>query len=164
MTPVNVTTVVVAPRAIDAIRTVYTATTDGLETGGILLGHVTDSAGLVRHAGDRGPEAVRRRDFFLRDREHAQKLADTAFDADGSIWIGEWHSHVQAPPVPSERDLMTYVQLLADDELAFDIVISLIVGETETGIALTAWGCVRGRAHELPIVIDDPDPTIGHTS
>jgi integrative and conjugative element protein (TIGR02256 family) len=158
---VNVSAVVVAPSAVQTIRAECTSATDGLETGGILLGDLTHGVARVRHAGDPGPGAVRRRDFFLRDRGHAQKLADIAFDADGSIWIGEWHSHVEVPPVPSRRDLTTYARLLADDELGFDVVISLIVGDTTDGTVLTAWGCTPPQATELPILVADPDSAEG---
>ena len=164
MTPVNVSAVVILPSAIDAIRAEYTAVTDGMETGGILLGHVTDGTALVRYAGDPGPRAVRRRDFFLRDLDHAQELADAAFDTDGSIWIGEWHSHVEAPLVPSKRDLTTYALLLADDELGFDILISLIVGESDDGILVTAWGCTPTHTTELPIVAANLDSAEGQLS
>jgi integrative and conjugative element protein (TIGR02256 family) len=136
----------------------YTAASDGLETGGILLGHVREDSAIVSRAGGPGPNALRERDFFLRDQEHAQKLADAAFAVDGSMWIGEWHSHVGAPPVPSPRDLNTYAELLADDELAFDVVISLIIGASAAGSVLTAWGCERGHVQELPIFLADIDP------
>ena len=164
MMPRDKPTVVVAPGARGVICGEYLAATDGRETGGILLGHVTDGVATILHAGAPGPAAVRRRDYFLRDRRHAQRLADTAFATDGSVWIGEWHSHVAGPPVPSQRDLNTYAQLVADEEIASDIVISLIIGKVDTSIVLTAWGCVPGEALELPLVLADPHCDLGEHS
>ena len=94
---------------------------DGLETGGILLGH---DGGLARPitvtaCGGPGPLVIRRRSYFRRDLGHASALAEQAVTVDGSAWIGEWHTHDTAMPEPSDRDLRTYRRLLDDPELAF---------------------------------------------
>lgn len=102
---------------------------DGSETGGIVLGFDGGLAGdfTVLHCGDAGPNAVRRRDYFLRDVAHAQALAETAAIQDGSVWIGEWHTHLVDLNRPSDTDLRTYRRLLDDPEVAFTRVLSLIV-------------------------------------
>jgi integrative and conjugative element protein (TIGR02256 family) len=105
------------------------ASADGLETGGILLGMAELDAIVVRHAGSPGPNAVRRPDFFQRDLQHAQSFADQTFALDHSIWVGEWHTHLHAPPRPSIRDLTTYQTLLSDPELAFDYFIAFILAD-----------------------------------
>jgi integrative and conjugative element protein (TIGR02256 family) len=116
-------------RARDVIDAELARAPDGVETGGILLGGtLPDLTVEIRHAGGPGPAAVQSPTFFLRDLRHAQDLADTAFHQDGSVWKGEWHTHPTSPPAPSQQDLDTYTTLLADDELDFDEVISIIVG------------------------------------
>src|SRR5436189_6438762 len=67
-------------RALDAIVTHAAASADGCETGGILLGYEENDLGamLVMQAGDAGPNAERRPNFFRRDLTHAQQLADEA--------------------------------------------------------------------------------------
>lgn len=101
---------------------------DGRETGGIVLGHDHPEGDvLVTVAGDPGPRATRRPVWFRRDLSHAQELADAAYEADGSVWIGEWHTHLKGPPTPSRYDLRIYRSLLQDAELSFERLISLIV-------------------------------------
>jgi integrative and conjugative element protein (TIGR02256 family) len=125
--------VVMTPSAIQAIEHEAQASVDGTETGGILLGTSDRDILIIRHAGGPGPSAIRRRDFFQRDLEHAQRLGDQAFDADRSIWIGDWHTHLHAPPVPSARDLATYRRLLADPELEFERFVAVILSSFENG-------------------------------
>lgn len=105
------------------------ASADGTESGGILLGRGPDEHRLivVEQAGEPGPKADRRPDFFLRDREHAMALADKAWDCDRAVWVGEWHTHPAGPPYPSPRDLGTYAGLIGSAELSFRAFVSVIV-------------------------------------
>lgn len=64
---------------------------------------------------------------FRRDVPHAQTLADLAYNTDGSIWLGEWHTHPGSPGRPSRRDLASYRNILADAELAFEVFLAIIV-------------------------------------
>src|SRR4051794_13110855 len=83
-----VTRVVMTATALTALACCAGASADGRETGGIVLGHDGGLGGdiHVRHCGDAGPTAVRRRNRFSRDVAHAQRLADAAAVADGSAW------------------------------------------------------------------------------
>ena len=122
------TTATLLPAVEDRIRDLARASADGTETGGILLGRGPDDHGLivVEHAGDPGGQAQRRPDFFLRDRAHAQQLADEAWHESAEVWVGEWHTHPAGLPAPSPRDLATYSSLLSDPELAFLALVSVI--------------------------------------
>ena len=100
---------------------------DGNETGGILLGHESADELRVTTAGGPGPAALRSPNRFLRDLEYATALADRAHNRDGSVWLGEWHTHPQGQVVPSEIDLATYSRHLADDSLGFDRFLAIIV-------------------------------------
>lgn len=142
--------IVLTAAAIITIAHEAHASTDGTETGGILLGTTERDAIVVRHAGRPGPRAIRRPDFFQRDLPHAQSFADRAFAHNHSIWIGEWHTHVHAPPRPSSRDLATYQTLLADPELAFDYLVAIILADTTNDWhepQLTGWIITRTHAH-----------------
>lgn len=150
--------VVLGPQALQAIGEQLRAVDDGCETGGILLGHEHDDGTIaVRHAGGPGQGAVRTPSFFLRDRAHAQQLADDAYQRDGSIWVGDWHSHPRTPPVPSDLDLTTYRQLLADPDLRFAVFVALIIGTGPNGLTAAAWACTPARA--LPAAILSPRHT-----
>jgi integrative and conjugative element protein (TIGR02256 family) len=119
--------VTIANAAARAIVKESAASDDGAETGGILLGHDDDGPFNVRIAGGPGPAAKRSPRRFLRDLEHARVLADEAYDVDGSVWIGEWHTHPNGPAAPSALDLTTYAGHLADNTLGFARYLSLIV-------------------------------------
>lgn len=112
--------------AADTIEREAPASAHGSETGGILLGHDLDETITVTIAGDPGPKAERRPDGFLRDLVHARRLADDAYERDGSVWIGEWHTHSSGPPTPSDIDMTTYGQLLRDPDLGFTRLVSII--------------------------------------
>lgn len=103
------------------------ASRDGTETGGILLGHDDGATMTVTVAGGPGPRALRTERRFKRDLVHAQQLADDRYEVDGSVWIGEWHTHPRGPVDPSEVDLNTYVSHIADESLGFERFLSLIV-------------------------------------
>jgi integrative and conjugative element protein (TIGR02256 family) len=119
----------IRPAAVRTIKAEAPSSADGRETGGILLGHdpAPDGRIEVTTAGDPGPAANRQCDRFTRDLTHAQRLADEAYAHDGSVWLGEWHTHPTGPPTPSARDMATYRRLFGDDELAFERIVSLIV-------------------------------------
>jgi integrative and conjugative element protein (TIGR02256 family) len=112
----------------ERIRLLAGASHDGRETGGILLGHGPDPAGLIEvaHVGDPGPDAERRSDFFLRDLHHSRRLAAQAWLDDGSDWIGEWHTHPTGGPQPSLRDLRTYTEILTTTP-AIEVFVALIL-------------------------------------
>jgi integrative and conjugative element protein (TIGR02256 family) len=126
--PVVTINATVLPTVVDRIRDLSRASVDGNETGGILLGRGPDERGLivVERAGEPGENAERKPNFFLRDRAHAQRLADEAWRESGAVWVGEWHTHPTGLPTPSPQDLATYSSLLADPELAFQVLVSVI--------------------------------------
>lgn len=121
--------------SLEAVRSV-----DGLETGGILLGLDDGQTLRVLHAGGPGPQALRGPRTFMRDRGDAQRLADAAWAEDRSQWIGEWHTHVNTAPIPSEIDLDSYMRHLVDPDLHFDRFIAVIVSIDATHQSdVTAW-------------------------
>jgi len=154
--PFAETAILLRASALTSIQTYAKESDDGRETGGILLGRDPLNGPLeVLHAGDAGPDAVRDARFFLRDLGHAQRLASQAFDKDGSMWIGEWHTHPVEEAVPSDRDLATYQSLLADPELAFTRFLALIVGhcvvDGQLEKVLAGWICTPGFAELVPM-------------
>lgn len=113
--------------ASDLIGQAARVSRDGLETGGVLLGHDRDELLEITVAGGPGPAALRRPTRFRRDLAHAQKLGDDAFEADGSVWLGEWHTHPMGPTTPSDLDHRSYAEMLADPELGFTRFVCFIV-------------------------------------
>ena len=152
------------PNAVRSIASESRASEDGNETGGILLGH--DSAGdlCVRRAGGPGPNAKRSPHRFLRDLQHARDLADHAYDVDGSIWLGEWHTHPQGPATPSDLDLTTYSAHLSDTSLAFDRFLACIVlprpEHQWTHVILNAWIITPMAATLAEINVSPEEPDV----
>lgn len=134
---------------------------DGNETGGLLLGSDMGMGPgfVVRVCGDPGPNAIRQPARFTRDLEHSKKLADRAARTDGSVWIGEWHTHLVDLPVPSPYDLVGYRALLADKEIGFTRLLSLIVLAAEdsswSSAKVFAWSISATSARPLAILIED---------
>lgn len=143
--------VTLAAAAEHRIRALAAISADGCETGGILLGHGPDQDGrvVVGHAGDPGPHAERKPDFFLRDLHYSRRLAARAWRSDGSEWIGEWHTHPSGGARPSTLDLQTYAGIL-DRTPGMAVVVAIIVTPGTRGSwttsQLTPWLIVRKRA------------------
>lgn len=147
--------------ALALIRDETARATDGLETGGILLGHNQpgSTTPTILIAGDPGPRADRGPHHFLRDLSHAQALAQDAWTGHQAQWIGEWHTHPRTPPTPSDTDLRSYAQHLEDDALGFHSFISLIVGASPDGHAvLTAWIIREGSVVPAQLRFFQPHP------
>jgi len=128
----------------------------GCDDAGTLETHVT----LV---GGPGPNAQRRADFFCRDLAHAVRLGDEAYARDGSVWVGEWHTHPGAQVRPSRRDLRTYRGFLKDPALGFEHFAGIIVTSEDSwgSVECAAWvvslppgdgsGRLRVRSAELKV-------------
>lgn len=149
--------VTVQASALETITTEVFGSAPDLETGGILLGHAPgDRADLhVTVAGDPGPNAVHEPRRFLRDPAHAQTLADRAWAEHQAVWIGEWHTHPAAGPMPSDIDLRSYLQHLEDPELQFTEFLSLIVASTDAGPAVAAWIVTSTHLIEASLSVTD---------
>lgn len=150
--------VTITDTALTAIITGARSAADGRETGGVLLGHYRAQADQlldVVHAGDAGPRAVRRANFFRRDVAHAQALADLAYVTDGSIWLGEWHTHATGP-APSVQDLVSYDLLLTDPELHFHLLLAVIAlpdpDHRWDRPRLSGWLVTPSQARQVPLL------------
>lgn len=139
----------------ESYRTVY----DGLETGGILLGHdaAPDAASSlsVTTAGTPGPKALREPDRFLRDLHFSTALAADAWRTDRSQWIGDWHTHRSGSPTPSPTDMRSYQMLLLDDELAFQQFVTIVVvpGPATSQPTLGTWVIKRDSAARAGLAV-----------
>lgn len=140
--------VTIASHAFNAIGQEVIRRTDGAETGGILLGHVAEPARIeVSIAGGPGPNALHEARRFVRDLTYAQTLAERAWADEQAQWVGEWHTHPNGDPRPSEADLASYLRHLHDPELGFEQFLSLIVAlAPDQQPLLTAWIITRDSA------------------
>lgn len=131
--------IIIQQRVVNLIRTEISRNANGRETGGILLGSAASDSVTIQHAGKPGPQAIQTPTSFSRDRDYSQSFADACWAYDQSVWVGEWHSHPTAPPIPSEKDTETYEEILADPDLAFDVFISIIAAPQQDTLLLCGW-------------------------
>lgn len=123
--------VFLAAAALHAISAEIRTAPANLETGGILLGQGDGLPDFyVMRAGGPGPKALHEPTRFIRDLDYATALARQAWADVQAVWIGEWHTHPIARPVPSETDLNAYLRHLQDPELGFKRFLSLIIAPT----------------------------------
>ena len=98
-----------------------------LETGGVLLGQVEKDILVVSHASDCGPKAVHEIDYFRADANYVDMFIDMGIgNSGGKIgYLGEWHTHPQVKPYPSNTDFRSLTEIACTAE---DFVLMLIVG------------------------------------
>ena len=107
------------------------ASSDGKETGGILLGF--DGRGghcWVTGAAGPGSRAIRSATRFVRDLDHSEAAAEAAFALDGSLWLGDWHTHPGGPPALSSVDLRSYRRVLAASDMGRFLAILALPGRS----------------------------------
>jgi integrative and conjugative element protein (TIGR02256 family) len=132
--------VTLSSAAASSIAQHSAASADGLETGGLLLGHIEIDRVVVHFAGGPGPGALREPTRFQRDLGHAQELADAAWKLNRSIWLGDWHTHPNASAAPSDTDMQTYQRHLTDPDLTLPTFLSLIaLADDWTSAQVVAW-------------------------
>lgn len=160
--------IVLRSAAAQSIAAEAAASADGLETGGLLLGHVHDDHVEVRYAGGPGLAAHRSSDRFNRDLEYATALAEAAWQLDRSVWLGEWHTHLAFGPAPSALDLSTYAGHMRDPDLELPCFTALIVtpgpGLGWDRTVATAWSCTATACQAAPLAVQSdtagpPGPT-----
>lgn len=156
--PIGSTIVTITDSAHNAINREVAQAADGRETGGILLGRERPNLVQITVAGDPGPQAIRTPTSFLRDLDHARSLAEAALAHDQSVWVGEWHTHFEAPAEPSTRDLATCLALLADPELGFSALVAVIItapkhSQGSVAPGFRTWICDHAGAAETTLRI-----------
>lgn len=78
-----------------------------IETGGILLGSISERTMVITLASGPGPSAKKEKTGFLKDREYCQSILNKRYEESGTkeIYLGEWHYHPSRNNNPSNRDL-----------------------------------------------------------
>ncbi len=149
--------VVLSAGAFAQIARTCLAHDDGLETGGVLLGHQhADGLLSVTGAGEPGPNARRTRCSFRRDAEHARALARGAYARDRSVWLGDWHTHPDGPTHPSPLDLRSYAEVLQDPDTGFEVFLAIIVAPQPSGPALYPWAVTAWTASQTGLWVEQP--------
>jgi len=103
-----------------------------LEAGGVLLGrYLKDSENIivdritVPMVGDK-----QERNYFKRQEKRHQMVIEKAWDKSGGTcnYLGEWHTHAEWYPVPSQLDKKEWKRKLKEDIFDSDTLYFIIVG------------------------------------
>jgi len=115
------------------------------EAGGVLLGrHIISCSDIVLDEitvpmdGD-----CRKHSRFFRSRKAHQEAIDrTWYESDGTcVYLGEWHTHLEADPEPSRVDLRNWRHRLFRDLVHSDALYFVIMGTSLLGV----WEVTRHR-------------------
>lgn len=105
------------------------------ETGGILFGKIMDNKNIIFI--DKA-ECIRGRKLFslayIRNGKRTQKMINKLWKkTHGKLnYLGEWHTHPNISPVPSQRDINTILELTIEkDSTYFPYTILLIMGRNK---------------------------------
>jgi integrative and conjugative element protein (TIGR02256 family) len=120
------------------------------EAGGVLIGrYIASSLDIiidevtVPMKGDR-----RRRFWFWRDRKRHQHALDQIWleSAYTSTYLGEWHTHPEDIPTPSNTDIKSWQRHLKNDTFSGDTLFFIIIGVLHSRI----WsGCKFNSSFQL---------------
>ncbi|WP_207511076.1 Mov34/MPN/PAD-1 family protein [Longitalea luteola] len=99
-----------------------------VETGGVLCGHYQDKHLIIEAASGPGPRAMHTEVEFVMDKDFMHTYIDNEYNKSIglNIFVGEWHTHPQKYPLPSEQDLMSIGEQTM--EWQYGELVFLIVG------------------------------------
>ncbi len=122
-----------------------------LETGGILVGKVSQRSVIIAHAIGPGVSAQRSISRFRREGEYSQHVLDGIVDAShGEMdYVGEWHSH-PALVSPSDIDLAAMNWIARNQKYAVDSpVMALCSRQSADSWLLALYVFKGGQLHLL---------------
>jgi integrative and conjugative element protein (TIGR02256 family) len=99
------------------------------ETGGVLCGYYgADNILFVESASGPGPKAHHMIAEFILDKEHMDQYLDFHYaeSLGKHIYVGEWHTHPQRYPMPSDQDLVSIYERTLEWE--YGEIIFIIIG------------------------------------
>jgi len=104
------------------------------EAGGVLLGRMIKKTEdiIIDIASPPQKKDKRKRTFFRRNDEHQIIINEEWKKSGGTCnYLGEWHTHPEAMPIPSRIDLKNWKQQLTIAEYEGDALFFIIVGIQE---------------------------------
>jgi integrative and conjugative element protein (TIGR02256 family) len=120
--------VILAPSVVQRLEAFLSADNGELESGGVLLGFRRDPHLEVLDATLPGARDLRRPHQFVRRCASHQSNATRAWKTSGKSidYLGEWHTHPEADPVPSIIDRREMIR--RSKEHRQESLVELIVG------------------------------------
>ena len=108
----------------------FSVRSDRKETGGILVGFYTETLDCAVVTTVSGPPADSQstKTWFARGVRGLQRWLERLWRTEGDYYIGEWHAHPGAVPVPSLRDIEQLQQIAASELYRCPEPLLLIIG------------------------------------
>ncbi|WP_016991144.1 Mov34/MPN/PAD-1 family protein [Flavobacterium sp. ACAM 123] len=108
------------------------------ESGGILTGKVLNKVIEIINCSEPSSDDIQSRYNFIRSHKTAQNFINYRFEISNGteIYLGEWHTHPEGKPKPSNTDLKSFYKTLKKNRLNSDVHFMIIVGIIETYIAI----------------------------
>lgn len=101
-----------------------------IETGGVMLGYVTDETIYVEKVSNGGSKAIHDYLYFKADNNYIEMFIDMEIANFGGKlrYLGEWHTHPERNPNPSVLDLDSLEEIA---ESTGDFCLFVILGSIE---------------------------------
>ncbi len=119
-----------------------------LETGGILIGHYTDSndCAVVTEITNAPPDSRSGNQWFVRGVRGLQKKLDRLWQRGNGFYLGEWHFHPFGSPSPSHTDGKQMQEISKTEKYHCPEPVLLILGgDPESNWTAQAYAFPRGR-------------------
>lgn len=100
------------------------------EIGGILLGSIYEDYILVSNISFPNKFDKAGQHSFFRHKKPAQKIVNQEWNRSGGqvIYLGEWHTHFEKGPRPSQVDKRMINAMLKTSKMEIDFILLLIIG------------------------------------
>ena len=100
------------------------------ENGGVLIGQVNPTQILITDFTEPAKHDQLGKFSFIRRSKGVNKVLRRLFEEGGKTktYLGEWHTHHENKPKPSQTDLNTLIEQFQKNTLAIPFALSLIIG------------------------------------
>ena len=128
----------IEPRVLRHIRRYRQSRDMQPEAGGQLFGTVTDS--LVRISAVSGPRRGDERSrYAFRSNPRTAQISIQEHAERGLLYLGEWHTHAENVPSPSQSDASALRAILENSQLNTDALVLVIAGFANPDSDLGVW-------------------------
>lgn len=126
-------TVIIAQTALETMQELIKRNPK-IETGGVLVGKITNRTIEVVSVLGPGPKAIQKATEFKKDVDFCQKYLDEQYQKSGHqlVYVGEWHSHPSLNNSPSATDIRSLSEIAFQKDYLTENPLMII--NTNTGI------------------------------
>lgn len=120
--------VVIMPGVVERLLSYRQISPVSLEAAGVLIGERRENHVVIHAISEPGPGDARTRFTVVRKGPHHQALVNKLHHASGGTmnYLGEWHTHPERFPSPSNTDKTSWQREIMSEEL----MILIIVGQS----------------------------------